>query len=78
MTPSDSDGEHDSATGPTCDHSTHDGAVAAVAQYEGMRPPAGPTYRFWACPEHVIEGCPPLRRVDPGQENRAVPDQEGS
>jgi len=71
------DNEAAELEGPTCDHRAHDEPVAAVAQYEVARPPAGPTYRVWTCLEHAFEDHPPIRRVDPGHGNRAVADQEG-
>lgn len=61
---------------PTCDHRDHRGKdgekvehVPAVAQYEGMHPPTGPVFRYWACAEHAPDG-PALQRIDPGPENR--------
>ena len=55
---------------PTCDHRDHDDEVPAVAQYEGLVPPAGPAFRYWTCPEHEPEGLPALKRVDPGPGKR--------
>lgn len=56
---------------PICQHREHAGDdVPAVAQYEGMHPPAGPTFRYWVCPDHEPEGVPALKRIDPGPENR--------
>lgn len=56
---------------PTCEHSDHLGDdVPAVAQYEGMHPPAGPVFRYWVCPEHEPEDLPALKRIDPGPGNR--------
>jgi len=57
---------------PTCDHrECRPNPNPAVAKYEGIDPPAG-TIRFWACPEHSPEGWNPLKRVDPGPENRSL------
>ncbi|SNZ06090.1 hypothetical protein SAMN06269185_1043 [Natronoarchaeum philippinense] len=50
---------------PTCDHREHRGeCVPAVAQFEGLEPPAGPVFRYWACAEHEPD-APALKRIDP-------------
>lgn len=55
---------------PLCDHRDHDEPVAAVAEYEGLRPPAGPTFRYWTCAQHEPDGGHPLRRIDSGPTHR--------